>query len=123
MVDKKNTTERPTLNRSGAKGVDVNGFVLRQTILGLAPALYYGVLQVNHLDGPLFPAAAPDVRDHFMELAEAVVRMDLPVGLKPAPVQPMVPHCMPRNLRLTHIPPTVGGGKVLMMIEPNQRPA
>lgn len=123
MANKKITTDRPTLNRSGAKGVDRQGFRFRQAVDGLGRTIYYAIAQAYGLDVPMLEGADPERRAHVFELAEALLRLEQPAVPVTPPVQPVVPFCVTRDTKITLYPPTLMGGKVLAKLEPNQRPA
>lgn len=112
-----------TLNRSGAKGFDASRFRFKQSVEGLGREMYYAWLSSRNLQTPAFEAAGSEVRAHFWGLAEGVLLMEHPPLPEEVPVQPVVPHCMARNVVLTLMPPSIARGKVLMIIGPNQRPS
>lgn len=123
MNNNHDTTIR-TLNRPAAKGLDTADFRFRKAVEALAPTLYYAQVQVHHLDAPIFQRAGLATQAYYITLAEDYLRSPMP-AIEPItpPVQPVVPHCMPRNVVLTHVPPYIACGKVLMIIGPNQRPS
>lgn len=115
-----------SLNRSGAKGfekVDPARFRFKQSVEALGREMYYIWLASRNIQTPAFEGAGAEVRAHWWGLAEGVLSMAHPALPSEAPVQPVVPHCLPRNVVLTLVPPTIARGKVLLMIEPNQRPS
>lgn len=114
-----NDTTGTTLNRSSAKGFDAAAFRFRQAVDGLGRTIYYAHLQKLNLSGPLFEAAGAEIRSHFWGQAEGLLLMEMPALAVPAPVQPVVPHCMPRKFTLTLCPPNAA--HVLALIEPHQR--
>lgn len=118
-----NDSTGTTLSRGGAKGFDHARFRFKQAVDGLARAMYYAWLQSRNVQTPAFEGAGLEIRAHFIGLAEGVLLMAHPALPSEVPVQSVVPHCMARNVMLTLMPPSTARGKVLLLIEPNQRPS
>lgn len=124
-MNNNNDTTTHTLNRPAAKGFERSAeFRFREAVKALAPTLYYAQVQVHHLDAPIFQRTGLATQAYYITLAEDYLRSPMP-AIEPLtpPVQPVVPHCMARNVVLTLVPPSIARGKVLLMIEPNQRPS
>ena len=69
-------------------GIDLAEFRFREAKKALAPVLYYARSQAFNLCSPHWDGASQEMRDQYLNFAEAVLRLpNVPQPVQPAPVQ------------------------------------